>query len=165
MRLELFGIDVHAHEQAPGGEDGGRGQADRGGMQQEFRAAMHELEDADQAFDRQRYHHHDQEARQEAAHAGRGTDVDRALHFFFQHGLAQFQRGNRDRQQAHAFQDEFETLPYLKPSTRIEGAPGFHGGENDQAQAAHEEQGDDQHVPDQEDVLDVFHDRRQVREL
>ena len=53
VRFELFGVDVHAYEHAPGCEDRGRGHADGGRMQQEFRAPMHELEDADQAFDRQ----------------------------------------------------------------------------------------------------------------
>lgn len=165
MWLEFFRGDVHPDKDAPGGEDSRGRQADGGGMQQVFRLAVHELEHADQAFDRQRHHHHDQEARQEAPHPGGRADVDRALHFLFEHRLAKLQRGDRNGQQADAFEDEFEALAHLEIGTGIEGAPGFHCGQDDQADAADKEQADDQHVSDEENVLDEFHGLYQLVEL
>jgi hypothetical protein len=146
MRLEFFGADIHPDEHAPGCEQGGSSDTDRRSVWQIFRAAMDELEHADQALDRQGHDNHDQEARQEAAHAGRRADVGFALDFFFQHGLAKTERGNGDGQHADAFEDEVETFARNGVGGRAEGRPDFDASQHDKADAAGEEQDDDEHV-------------------
>lgn len=157
VRLELFGADVHPDEHAPGSEQGGSGDTDRRGVWQVFRAAMDELEHPDQALDRQGHDDHDQEARQEATHAGRRADVGFALDFFFQHGLAKAERGNSDGQHADAFENEVEAFAGNGIGGRAEGRPDFDARQDDEADAAGEEQDDDEHVTEFEEFCYGFH--------
>lgn len=150
FRLELLGFGIHAYEQAPGRQDRRGGQADRGRMRQEFGFAMHELEYADQGFHRQRDHHHDQEARQETTHAGRRADIRGALDFFFQHRLAELEGSDGDGQQANALQQDFKASAYWSVDARVERIPGFDCGQDNQADAAGKEEGDNQQVSDEE---------------
>jgi len=157
VRFKFFGADVHPDEQTPGSEQGGSSDTNRRSMRQVFRAAMDELEHTDQALDRQGHDNHDQEARQEATHAGRRTDVGFALDFFFQHGLAKAKRGNGDGQHADAFEDEVEAFAGDRIGGRAEGRPDFDAGEHDEADAAGEEQDDDEHVTEFEEFCYGFH--------
>lgn len=157
VRLEFFGADVHPDEHAPSGEQGGGGNTDRRSVRQVFRAAMDELEHPDQALDRQGHDDHDQEARQEATHAGRGADVGFALDFFFQHGLAKAERGNGNGQHADAFKDEVEAFAGNGIGGRAEGRPDFDASQHDKADAAGEEQDDDEHVTEFEEFCYGFH--------
>jgi hypothetical protein len=155
--LKFFGADVHPDEQTPGSEQRGSSNTDRRSVRQVFRAAMDELEHPDQALDRQGDDDHDEEARQEATHAGGRADVGFALDFFFQHGLAKAKRGNGDGQHADAFENEVETFAGNGIGGRAEGRPDFDASQHDEADAAGEEQDDDEHVTEFEEFCYGFH--------
>lgn len=127
-------------------------------MRQQLGLGMQELEDPDQAFHAERHHDHEHEARQEAAQPGGRTHMHFALHLFFEHGLAQFEGGNGNRQEAHALEDQPEALLHRLLGGRTQRRPDFDRGEHDEGKATDEEEQGNEDEAQGADFLQVFHE-------
>ncbi|SON96462.1 hypothetical protein XFF6990_330032 [Xanthomonas citri pv. fuscans] len=121
---------------------------------------MHQLEDRHQRLDRQGNHDHHEKARQIPPHARGATDLDVAQDLFFEDGLAQFERDQRHRQQAHSFKHDVETVAHHHVAAGGEAVPQLQPGHRHQARRTQHEERQDHEMTGTKQVAERFHQGR-----